>query len=256
MDPAEWKLIVSTVTDRMNDHVRAFGTPLVSDDGRIAYQHGSGNYLERDRKIVLLTCEHVVRGEAVRFRFNGKDAGLEPSSEWVADSHPVDAAFQIVPAASWGYHDNEARAIAPCRIARKHDPHCQEELMFFRGYAGENARYAFSVHQVNASGYCTQEVQESGDDELFELFWEPLHTQFTLGTLSALRSETRYDNAEGFSGSLVWNTRYLEVTGAGGVWTPEDAVVTGLLRRWDQKTKTLLAWRAEHLQAWLTSKGV
>jgi hypothetical protein len=35
------------------------------------------------------------------------------------------------------------------------------------------------------------------------------------------------------------------------VWRPEDAAVTGLLRRYDASTGTLLAWRVEHLLAWL-----
>jgi hypothetical protein len=43
----------------------------------------------------------------------------------------------------------------------------------------------------------------------------------------------------------------LEVQAAGGQWTPDDAVVTGLLRRWDTGTKTLLVFRVEHLRAFL-----
>lgn len=256
MDAQEWNALVSSVTDRMLEHVRAFGTPLVSDDGRDARQHGTGSFMERDDDVIVLTCEHVVRHAAVRFRLNGQDSGLDPNPEWVADCHPVDAAFQRVPRQAWTGRENDARAIPPVRIAARHAPRSPEEMMFFRGYAGENAHYAFGVHQVNASGYCTQVVRDSGDDEIFELFWEPIQTQFTQGTSPAQRSETRYDDAQGMSGSLVWNTRYLEITRAGGTWTPEDAVVTGLLRRWDQKTKTLLAWRVEHLQAWLASKGV
>jgi hypothetical protein len=66
-----------------------------------------------------------------------------------------------------------------------------------------------------------------------------------------IRSEIKFDNAEGFSGSLVWNTRYLEALAAGRNWTPNDAVVTGLVRRWDTATKTLLIYRVEHVRAWL-----
>ena len=65
----------------------------------------------------------------------------------------------------------------------------------------------------------------------------------------------KFENACGFSGSLVWNTRYLEVTRQNLEWSPEDAVVTGLLRRWDQETKTLLVWRVEHLRMWLDAKA-
>ncbi|MBA8845725.1 hypothetical protein FHW02_003811 [Ochrobactrum sp. RH1CCR137] len=68
--------------------------------------------------------------------------------------------------------------------------------------------------------------------------------------LQARRAMMAQDSG-GFSGSLVWNTRYLECVSAGREWKPEQAVVTGLLRRWDTSTKTLLAWRVEHLRAWL-----
>ena len=104
-------------------------------------------------------------------------------------------------------------------------------------------------------GYCTQEKKGTGDAQIFELFWEPEHTQVTSGTSAAARDEVKWADARGFSGSLVWNTRYLEFTGQGLAWSPEDAVVSGLLRRWDEDTKTLLAWRVEHLKTWLTVKG-
>ena len=216
---------------------------------------GSGAYAKRQERIILLTCEHVVRGESVRSRFYGSDEYIESACAWTADRYPVDAAFRPIESTVWDQHAAQADAIAWERFALQHAPVAQEELLFFRGYAGENARYGFGVHQTNASGYCTQEKVDAGDDQIFELFWEPLETQFTSETPDRVRSDTRYDNAEGFSGSLVWNTRYLEVTQAGGVWTPRDAVVTGLLRNWDQKTKTLLAWRAEHLRAWLDRKS-
>jgi len=61
----------------------------------------------------------------------------------------------------------------------------------------------------------------------------------------------RFENPAGLSGSLVWNTRYCEANRNGAVWNPEDAVVTGLLRRWDTETKTLLVLRVEQLREWL-----
>ena len=59
------------------------------------------------------------------------------------------------------------------------------------------------------------------------------------------------------SGSLVWNTKFLEVTQTGETWDPErHAVVTGMLRRWDQDTSSLLVWRVEHLLNWLGKLGL
>lgn len=49
--------------------------------------------------------------------------------------------------------------------------------------------------------------------------------------------------------------RNVEVTRQNAQWTQEDAIVTGLLRRWDESTRTRLAWRVEHLRAWLEARG-
>lgn len=141
------------------------------------------------------------------------------------------------------------------RFAAAHSVVEQAELLFFRGYAGENAHYAFGIHQTSGSGYCTQEKKDTGDSQIFELFWEPEHTRFTSGTSSDLRAEMKFENARGFSGSLVWNARYLEVSRRNLAWSPDDAVVTGLLRRWDQDTQTLHVWRVEHLRAWLDARA-
>lgn len=98
---------------------------------------------------------------------------------------------------------------------------------------------------------CTQEIAASGDEKIFEMFWEPLQSQFTSETTDQARAEMNKDDPGGFSGSLVWNTRYLEVTASGNQWTPHDSVITGILRRWDTATKTLLALRVEHLRPFL-----
>ena len=49
--------------------------------------------------------------------------------------------------------------------------------------------------------------------------------------------------------------RYLEVSRQNRAWSPEDAVVTVLLRRWDQETKNSTGVRVEHLRARLDAKA-
>jgi hypothetical protein len=128
------------------------------------------------------------------------------------------------------------------------------ELLFFRGYTGENAHYGFNVLEANSQCYCSQErLVNPPDASIFEILWEPDKTEFTEGTSAESRANIKFENPEGFSGSLVWNTRYLERTMAGEAWQPEDAIVTGLLRRFDPETKTLLALRAEHPRDWINA---
>ncbi len=184
-------------------------------------------------------------------RFAGSDKVFEHHGPWREDSHPVDAATAQMSNAAWTATSHWAGVVLAAAFATRHHIAQPAELLFFRGYAGENAAYGFGVHAASGSSYCSQEVKASGDGEIFEMFWDPLQTEFTAGTSAETRASMRYNDAQGFSGSLVWNTRYLETTGAGRNWSPADAKVTGLLRRWDTATKTLLVWRVEHLRAWL-----
>tara|TARA_R100000501_G_C2630688_1_gene126173 strand:- start:5867 stop:6649 length:783 start_codon:yes stop_codon:yes gene_type:complete len=249
----EWVAIQSSVTDAMLAHTTPFGTPLGTASDTSVRLIGSGAYVTREDRRLLVTCEHVARETPIHYRFHGSDNVFEHREIWTMDPPPIDAACTVINDNAWMSSDHSAAAIRYERFATCHKIVEPAELLFFRGYAGENAHYAFGVHETNASGYCTQEKKGTGDQEIFELLWEPQHTEFTSGTTSQAKSAVRFDDARGFSGSLVWNTRYLEVTKTGRSWSPDDAVVTGLLRRWDQQTKTLLVWRVEHLKRWLES---
>lgn len=101
------------------------------------------------------------------------------------------------------------------------------------------------------TGYCSQEVPGGGDSEIFEILWSPPHARITSGTDPKARTTVRFNDAGGYSGSLVWNTRFVEMGCNLNRWSPGEAQVTGLLRRWDTTTTSLLAWRVEHLLAWL-----
>ena len=107
------------------------------------------------------------------YRFNGADNVFEHRGPWTMDGHPKDAAFAILSDQAWRACTHLAQAVPYSRFAQMHAPCEQAELLFFRGYAGENAHYAFGVHQTNGTGYCSQEKANTGDKEIFELFWEP-----------------------------------------------------------------------------------
>ena len=251
MTPAQWKQIIEKVADGMLMHTQPFITPLGTETETTVRLVGTGSYIQRDEGRILLTCDHVAREQPMHYRFRGSDDVFEHPGPWTMRPYPIDAAFAPISDAAWGAGTHWGATIPWTRFAAAHATVEPAELLFFRGYAGENARYAFCTHQTNGTGYCTQEKKETGDSQIFELFWEPEHTQFTSETSSDVRAQMKFEDACGFSGSLVWNTRYLEVSRQNLTWSPEDAVVTGLLRRWDQDTKTLLVWRVEHLRAWL-----
>lgn len=255
MTPQQWKATCDRVTDAMLAHTRPFVTPLGTETERDVRLVGTGSYVSRESRRILLTCEHVARVQPMHYRFHGSDDVFEHRGPWTMEKHPVDAAFALISDPAWAACPHQAQPVPYRRFGLHHAPADHAELLFFRGFSGENARYAFGMHQTNGAGYATQEKENTGDDQTFELFWEPENIEPTSQTGPTAAKEIRFEDARGFSGSLVWNTRYVEVTQQGAAWTPEDAVVTGLLRRWDESTRTLLAWRVEHLRLWLEAKG-
>jgi hypothetical protein len=83
------------------------------------------------------------------------------------------------------------------------------------------------------------------------VLWDPTQITKTSRTSEEVCDRVKHDHPGGFSGSLVWNTRFVEHGCDLSRWRPSDAVVTGLLRRYDVGTGTLLVWRVEHLLNWL-----
>jgi len=255
MTPQQWKTICEKVTNDMLVHTRPFVTPLGTANEWNVRLVGTGSYVSRDARRMVLSCEHVAQEQPMHYRFYGSDDVFEHEGPWVMEKHPIDAAFAAISDSAWNACSHQAQVVPVERFALRHAPSQQAEILFFRGFSGENAHYAFDVHQTNGTGYATQEKKNSGDDQIFELFWEPENISLTSQISQEAAKEMKFEDAQGFSGSLVWNTRYLEVTNSGGEWTPGDAVVTGLLRRWDKDTRTLLAWRIEHLRDWLDTSG-
>lgn len=250
-----WEQAKHFVTNAMLEHTRSFVTPLSTETPKAVRLVGTGTYIDNGDQRHLITCEHVARQLPMHYRFSGSDDVFKHSGPWTMDRHPIDAAFAPISPAQWSATDHQAEAVPKSRFANRHQIVEQAELLFFRGFAGENSHYGFEIHQTNGSGYCSQQKLDTGDSFNFELFWEPKKTEFASAASAEAQREIRFEDAQGFSGSLVWNTRYVEVSyKEGRTWTPADAVITGLLRRWDQDTNTLLVWRVEHLNTWLASK--
>lgn len=241
----------SDVTDAMSRHTRPFIVPLSKESEQRVWLEGTGSYVRMGNHRVLLTCEHVSMTGPLDYRFNGsKD--VYRVSQGVVETKPLDISFVRLSDQAWNATRHKADTIPYERFAPRHYSANKNELMFFHGFAAENSGFAFETLTSNASAYVSQQKEDAVPDEkIFEMFWEPQKTAFTETTSLAQRINVRCNNSGGFSGSLVWNTRFLETTAKGRKWTPDDAVVTGLLQRWDTSTKTLLVLKVEHLRKWL-----
>jgi hypothetical protein len=252
MTPAEWQNICDSVAAAMTCHTRPFVTPLSTSDEEQVRLVGSGSYVTFRASRILITCEHVARTTPMESRFYGSETVFRHPAPFTTEPQAIDAAFALITDVAWKKVEHHAASVPYERFAHKHHVADRNELIFFRGYAGENAHYSFGTHQANGTGYCSQEkVLSEPDPQIFEIFWEPDKTEFTHGTSAETRANIKCDDPRGFSGSLVWNTRFREKTTSGDAWTPNDSVITGLLHRFDPNTKTLLVLRVEHLRTWI-----
>lgn len=248
-----WNRKCSEIADRMLDFTRPFVTALGTPTANKERLAGSGSYVGLNGLRLLLTCQHVTaKFDPLDHYFFGLQGGFEHPGPWCVDPHPKDVAMAVVADSVWLSAQHKSQALPFDRFGHRHQICQPEEPLFFRGYAGENSTYDGMLNN-NGTGYLSQEVKNSGDAQIFEMFWEPENTCYSCRTTKESRQVVKFEEPPGLSGSLVWNTRYLEVTTAGREWTPEDAVVTGLLRRWECATKRLLVWRVEHLRQWLES---
>lgn len=257
MTKAQWDLTVDEVTDRMKLFTRPFVTPLVHDDPGGKAVFGSGTYVDfppQDRsRMRLLTCEHVTRYQPQKHRPFDCPVLADVVGQVCSDRDPADAATVTISQAVFDLNVHQASPLPFDKFATKHAA-VDREVFFFRGLAGENAYLGFGNLDAIITGYCGQEKPGSGDDQIFEIEWNPAGVTVTSGTDPELAKRVKYDHPAGYSGSLVWNTRFVELGANLSTWSPDDAVVTGLLRRWDTAGKTLLVWRVEHLQAWLAQR--
>jgi hypothetical protein len=169
-------------------HTRPFITPLGTETPKTVRLVGTGNYVEREGQRLLLTCQHVATTQPMHYRFFANDSVFEYLGPWRMAPHPIDAAEAPLLDQAWTAVVHQAATVPVSRFASKHQPKEQAELLFFRGFAGENADYGFEIHQTNGSGYCSQEKANTGDAQSFEIFWEPSNTRYTTGTSEVLQS--------------------------------------------------------------------
>ena len=249
---ARWAAMSGLVADRMKVFTRPYVNILAGGNG-IHTEVGTGTFIENGQ-VQIITCEHVARLDPRAYTLNASD-GTSVQLEcgpWRADRNiNRDIALSTLEDQEWDKARADSRPLPMSKFAQRHEA-VPYELLFFRGIAGKNADYvgSFGVDAI-ITGYISREEKDSGDNNIFEMLWSPGETVLSPGTDEEVKRRVKYDDPAGFSGSLVWNTRFVEKGCDVNAWCPQDAVVTGLLRRFDPDTQTLLVWRIEHLNEWL-----
>lgn len=254
---ADWEIECGTVVRAMQSFVAPYVTPIskvISDDeGRLL---GTGSYIEMLGQRLLITNEHNVKAletHSLGLQLHGNDGVFKLHNSAPGLALPVDCAYSLISDHIWStqaeLQPHQARAVPGSRIAIAHMP-VENELLFFRGYAGENSKFYFDTLLSTATSYLTRETPLLAG-------WGNARFHFALHypPTKAISLDPRFTLPvpKGFSGSLVWNTRYVECVTQGIPWSPEEAQVTGIVWGWPPETASILCTRVEYLRSFLTT---
>ncbi|MYM83350.1 hypothetical protein GTP44_15480 [Duganella sp. FT50W] len=218
---------------------------------------GTGNFVTIDNRIYIVTCEHVARSQSsgmLGWTPFGSNAGLSIPESFQSDPYPVDIAATRLSSNSWTLVPHRAQCATTEMFANTHSP-VEGEFLYVFGFPGSEATAGFGQHLIRGIGVITHE----GPYDPVLLKESPVPKEgihLCLPYLPEVAEVVAGDNGvlplgDGLSGSFLWNTRYKEVTDAGGAWSPTDAQITGLVWGHSQKAGMLIASRVEDFRQFL-----
>jgi hypothetical protein len=254
MSAAEWEAHAGHVTERMKAYTKQYVTPIskvIEHDCGILL--GTGNYIEFLGKRYLLTNEHVAKKLTTRplaHQFFENDTVFGVTNPFHVYPLPIDVGITEINQATWDKEPHSSSTVVEDQWALAHFT-VPRELLFFKGYAGERSKFHFGHLFSKATSYGCQEVELPRDDNRF---LSRFHFAIDYRPDRAKPSGEDKDGLplpKGFSGSLVWNTRFVEFWGTGEEWKPELAQVTGLVWGWPSEAGVIVATRIEYVRSFL-----
>lgn len=259
----EWESLCASVTSRMREHVAEFVTPIsMSEELGSGVAWGSGSYLESVDGTWLITANHVFADAP-----NGAVLAHlpTPGSDYVGICEPpegvmwpVDAAVARVDAIS---SDSSKKAIPMDRLAKQYSA-VESELLFWIGFPGfqlerhdpplATKRRTTFFGELHAPGLpmLSQAVQgQRIEHEAFD-YEKHIAIQYPSSAKRASdEGEVALPNPKGMSGSLLWNTRFVETRRAGREWSPSNSDVCGVVWAALDSPEVVLATKIEFVRA-------
>ncbi|WP_316173350.1 MULTISPECIES: hypothetical protein [unclassified Bradyrhizobium] len=253
-DAKGWDEDLHKVMRRMLDSSSCFTTPIsISLNNDMTGKHlGTGSFVDIGPIAVLLSCEHVLgfrRTNRLAHRFLGRDHYFLIDGAGAYAPEPVDAAVAVVSREAFEEPWCRSRAIPLDRFAAKHDPE-PDEIFFVHGFAVENSQFVYDTLRTDGTAYLCREVPLPGDPRMIP----EVHFALEYRRDIAVRSFGDHDlpDPHGMSGSVVWNTKYRQCAVEKREWSPDQAVVTGLLWAWPHESR-IIATRVEYLREFFSS---
>lgn len=254
MTEDEWKQNARRVVKDMRDYTAPFVSPISYEKvGDVPRLSGTGSFIQLFDRRFLLTNEHVLLDDTTGMELPelahglcGTDDVCRISRGVLSSPYPIDCGLIPIPDVVW-QRIHGARTIPESLITWAHAPH-PREILFFRGYAQENSSFHFENLLSGSTSYATQEM---------EVLPVGLDGRFVFSLHHSPEKAEMIDGAghlplpPGFSGSTVWNTRYVECLAANKAWTPDEARVTGIVCRWRSGDTGIVVLRVQHLRSWL-----
>ncbi|MGL5995663.1 MAG: hypothetical protein ACRC1I_03935 [Pseudomonas proteolytica] len=220
--------------------------------------HGTGSFIYLDEVRLMLTCEHVAsveQGTMLGMTQFGASHAISIPGAFSSDKYPIDIAVNHIPDKNWDRVPHMAKCVDIGMIARRHEP-VDGEYLYIYGFPGDDAAVGFGQHhhrglavfshERDFSTVLIDEEPKPIDKYHFLIPYNPEHAVLLDGKNPLL------PKPPGMSGSLVWNTRYVEVTSQGKEWRPEDSRVTGVVWGHSSKASVLVATKIEFLRYFLS----
>jgi hypothetical protein len=248
----EWDAAMPSVVEAMTNHLKAFRAPVFEDLGDHCDGWGSGSYLQFGERIFILTNEHVAcarqSGRKLIHQFFGQDDFRLIVGDHAEQGWPLDLALLPVDGEAWRASSNQSRAIGLDQISLAHSP-VTGEIFTFTGFSGQEAKFYFDTMLYTGTCSTAREVELPGDERLDSRFHFGLDYRPDLA--KPVMGDKGLPLPPGLSGSTVWNTRFVEARMAKRSWTPDLAVVTGVVWGWPSAAGCVVATRAEYLRSFL-----
>ena len=249
----EWIAEVPGVTSRLHQYLSQFTTPISKDHGDYGEAWGSGVYLRVADQVFILTNEHVARArtatQRLLYKLNGRDDLFAMQGNHVAFPWPLDLALLPVDAKVWSSKEHDSKAISIAQISIAHST-APTELLAFGGFSGERSSFHFEMLFTPGTSSVSREVAlPEGDDRFDPRFHFGLDYKPDLAT--SVVGNRGLPLPPGFSGSVVWNSGFVESRVDGKDWVPELARVTGIVWGWPSTQGCLVATRSEYIRSFL-----
>ncbi len=226
------------------------------DQSSDVLENGTGAFVDVNGVKLLVTNAHVIENPGVHHSFFNFDRFVMAAKQRYLLDKPYDVGVSKIEDDVWSRYAGDAQAIPLDRFAAKHET-VLHEILWTAGYPGARVKNFSDLTLAVCQALPTQEHLFHDEEKPHEEF-DPIY-HFAVGyspagaqplTPEGITKSPGLSDPHGLSGSLVWNTRRLECFYAGREWTPDLAVVTGIIWGWPSGNH-LVATKVEHLLEFL-----